>query len=367
LEDFLQTNEMERASALSMPIRFEYGAGFGGEAHAVQAIATWAALAGGNSKILRMPSAFNQGEHTRERFASTLPGMAGIYFSDAVESGDFTLSRYQALELVAPRVAAMKSESFGDTVRGQGVALCCFASAKSEFLPVLYTQPRLGAVRAVSDIRVLIERLLHHLGERISRSINYVQLDHLASLVYQLFLNADEHGAYGVDGNRCESAIRGISIKHTVVSRDGVHGADGGLQFYLNRILLQEPDQENIRLVEISVFDTGPGMALRWLGERGGVSSYDDISVEAELDAVRTCFRKHMTTKSGKFYGEGLSMALRAMKQLGAFMTLRTGRLSLFQDFMHRDTVDFAPTSRFPNRELRPIYGTGYTICFRVR
>jgi hypothetical protein len=367
IEDFLEQVGSSPDPMLAMPIRLEHGGGFGGEVHALQAIATWATLTEKRRRTLRLPPAFSEGSHSQERFSSTLPGMAAIYYSDLIESGALKLDRYRALELVAPRVAAMKSEAFGNTIRGQGVALCCFAGARSEFLPALYSHPRLGAVRTISDIRVLISRILHQFGGRVSKSLNEGQLDYISDLTYQLFANADEHGAYGVDGNRYETAIRGLCIRHTTVSEQGVFGADGAFQAYLNRLLVVEPNHGPLRLVEISIFDTGPGMGLRWLAERTGVKSYEEVTVEEELEAVKTCFQKHMTTKAGKYSGQGLSMALAAMRRLGAFMTLRTGRLSLYQDLMRGDTSEFVPSNRFPKRRLELISGTGYTICFRVR
>ena len=49
-------------------------------------------------------------------------------------------------------------------------------------------------------------------------------------------------------------------------------------------------------------------------------------------------------------------------------MTLRTGRLSLYQNFSRSDTIEFQPSNRFPKLKRPPeIVGTGYSICFRVK
>ena len=123
-----------------------------------------------------------------------------------------------------------------------------------------------------------------------------------------------------------------------------------------------------MRLVELSVFDTGPGMGLRWLSETKGHTRYSDFDTEEELSAIQTCFEKHSTTKASQFSGLGLTMALMAMKRLNAFMTLRTGRVGLYQDFSVEKTQSFKPRSRFgPRQRLSEIAGTAYTIWFRVR
>jgi hypothetical protein len=122
-----------------------------------------------------------------------------------------------------------------------------------------------------------------------------------------------------------------------------------------------------MQVLEISVFDTGPGLALRWLSQHGAALSYEDFSLEDEQAAVETCFQKHATTKASQHFGLGLPVALAGMRKLGAFMTLRTGRLSLYQDFARRDTEAFEPKARFARKRISRVAGTAYTICFRVK
>lgn len=373
-----------------MPILLRWGGGLGGAVHAVQVIASWALQQNGEL-TLRLPSVFSDQENTRERFASTLPGMAALYFADSIQCDGTPFDRYKALEIVAPRVVAMQTESFRDTLRGQGAALCCFAGARSEFLTPLYAQPAPGHVREPSDFRVLLPRMLSQLGMRASEFLKQGQLDYLSGLVYQLFLNADEHGSYDAAGNRYEHAMRGLAIRMTSVndvpSLVKYAGEDTSLRAFLVKQAYLSSDKKRkslandkelpkeereelpnpIHFIEISVFDTGPGLALRWLADQGR-RSYEEISLDEEMEAVQSCFQKHSTTKASQYFGLGLPMALMAMKHLNAFMTLRTGRLSLYQDFSKSDTVAFKPSNRFTKaKKLAEIAGTSYTICFRVK
>lgn len=400
LEDFLGEVRSAPNRALRMPIQLRWGGGLGGAVHAVQVIASWAQQYNVDL-TLKLPTAFSDQVNTRERFASTLPGMAALYFANSIHCNGVSFNRYKALEVVAPRVAAMQTESFRDTLRGQGAALCCFVGAKNEFLTSLYAYPEPGRVREVSDFRVLLPRMLSQLGIRASAFLKEGQLDYLSGLVYQLFLNADEHGSFDAVGNRYEHSIRGIAIRMTAVcdvpSLVKFAGEDTALRAYLVKqayltqekgqtateifkqaLLAKEKGQTTsekeklpngpMHLLEISVFDTGPGLALRWLAERSGRRNYSEISHEEELEAVQSCFQKHSTTKASQYFGLGLPMALMAMRHLDAFMTLRTGRLSLYQDFSNSKTVEFKPTNRFSKAQsISEIAGTGYTICFKVK
>lgn len=390
LEDFLHEVRNASGRPLRMPIQLRWGGGLGGAIHAVQVVASWAQQNNGDLS-LRLPAAFSDQENTRERFASTLPGMAALYFANSIQCDGVIFNRYKALEVVAPRVTAMQTETFRDTLRGQGAALCCFSGARNEFLTSLYAYPEPGRVREISDFRVLLPRMFNQLGVRASVFLKEGQLDYLCGLVYQLFLNADEHGSYDAEGNRYEHAMRGIAVRmtavHDVPSLVKYAGEDTSLRAFLVKqaYLTKDKSHKNaekdkglttaeneklpnpIHLVEISVFDTGPGLALRWMADRGR-RGYTDISPEEELEAVQSCFQKHSTTKASQYFGLGLPMALMAMKHLNAFMTLRTGRLSLYQDFSKSDTVEFKPTNRFTKaKKLAEIAGTGYTICFRVK
>lgn len=382
LEDFLLEVRQSPGQAVKMPIQLKWGGGLGGGVQAIQVLATWARLEGAG-RALRLPGAFATQENTRERFASTLPGMAALYFADTIQCDAEQFSRFKALEFVAPRIAAMQSGVYRDTLRGQGAALCCFIGAKNEFLSALYARPGPGEVRDVTDFRVLLPRILKQLSVR-DDALNEGQLDYLSGLVYQLFLNADEHGSFDETGERYEVGLRGLAIRLTPVpdlkSLVQYAGDDTALKAYLIKLAILGKGKERdvlageklpsgpIQLLEVSVFDTGPGLGLRWLSEKEGRRSYAEISHEEELDAVRTCFQKHATTKASQFKGQGLSMALMALKSLDAFMTLRTGRLSLYQDLSRSDTTEFQPKNRFPKLRRPPeIAGTGYSICVRVK
>jgi hypothetical protein len=382
LEDFLTQVRLSPGQAMKMPIQLKWGGGLGGAVQSIQILATWARLEG-SGRTLRVPSAFASQENTRERFASTLPGMAALYFADQIDCDGEPFSRYDALKVVAPRITAMQSGTFRDTLRGQGAALCCFIGAKNEFLSALYSRALPGEVREVTDFQILLHRILKDLSVR-DDALNEGQLDYLSGLIYQLFLNSDEHGSFDDSGARFANGMRGIAVRVTAISdmKSLIHyaGDDTALKSYLLKLALLDKTKSrsfenedklpsgSMQLLELSVFDTGPGMGLRWLSEREGRHSYAEISHEEELAAVHTCFEKHATTKASQFKGQGLHQALMALRRLEAFMTLRTGRLSLYQDFSRSDTTAFEPKNRFSKLKRPPeIVGTSYSICFRLK
>lgn len=382
LESCLAAIRQQVGQSLRIPISQRWGGGYGAAAQAVQTIATWGTVNDGQ-RIVRVPEAFFDSAQSKDRLASTLPGMAALYFADEVRDSTRALDRYQALTAVAPRVEAMRDFRFADTMRGIGVALCCFSGARGEFLPSLYATPNHGGVRGVSGFQVLMPRLIRETAGRSAIQIPEGQIDHLSHLAYELFANADEHGSFDISGNSLRTSIRGLVVRQLSFSDLAQFiqsaGTDNPLRSYLSKAAVMpvsfaaastekaDSPPETAQFLEVSVFDCGPGLALRWLSKHGQATSYSEISHDEELEAVRVCFKKHATTRSLSGSGQGLTQALIVMKRLRAFMAVRTGRLSLFQDFTRSDTVDFSPGHRFRRRNLAQIAGTSFTICFRIK
>lgn len=386
IDEFLLSLEQGGQQPLWMPVKLSHGGALGAAPQAVQAIATWAQ--GQTHRVIQLAHPYGTSVDTQNRFARTLPGMTALYFAERVECGQVTQSRFEALQAVAPMVKAMDGGDLRSTVRGQAVALVCFAGARSEFLNPLYSKSGPDTVRGISEFLDLLKNLLQTMSGGLASQLDGVQLGLLSSLVYQLFLNTDQHGAYDVSGKRYEAGVRGISVKLTSVNHPkeliDLAGDDVPLKSYLTKSTVVrgqgrvQPDAgeapkeagigKPIRFIELSVFDTGPGMGLRWLSKKSGALSYADFGVADELAAVRECFEKHATTKSVQSAGVGLSTAVSAMGKLNAFMTLRTGRMSLYQDFSTGVAQsNFVPKPRRPKGQAAPqIAGTGYTVCFRV-
>jgi hypothetical protein len=387
LELFIQKVRQSPGQDLRVPLQVNRGGSFGFPAVAVQAVATWARLHEGIRR-LRVTPTFVEDENTRSRLAGSLLGMTGLYFAHEVLSGEKVIPRSIALESVAPRVFAMEDYRYRDTLRGRNVALCCFEGAKLEFVKSLYAMPRRGDataswVRPAAEFKAILANMLEACASGSSRNLSELQLEVLAQLVHQLFKNADVHATSDVQGSLYDAGVRGVQVREVVIGdeeafSDFVAG-DRAFESYLTKLnrrpLLRENDKHGKKahlgqwksstFIEVTVFDTGPGLALRWLSNQSGVTQYSQIDKATELRAINECFHLHATTHSTANRGDGLPIALRAMAQLQAFMFLRTGRLALFQDFSSGEHVGFSPRPRYGSqRTLGEAAGATYSICF---
>ena len=386
LEQFLREVRQAPGQDLKLPVQVSHGGAFSFSAVAIQCIATWARLHEGKRRIQLAPN-FADDVNTRARVAGALYAMSGLYFAHEVIAGSRIVPRSEALEPVAPRVFAMQDYQYQDTLRGPNVALCCFEGAKLEFLQSLYAVPHRGApenttVRSASEFASILPRMIEACAAGASSALTEAQTLALAQLVHQLFKNADVHSASDAQGRPYDAGVRGIQVREVRIADEATASAfesdDRALQVYLSKLgrrpLIRQLGAQGMEgrldawrsssFIEITVFDTGPGLALRWLARHKGISRYAEIGREEELEAVKACFQLHATTHSAAMKGDGLPIALGAMKQLRAFMFLRTGRLALFQDFSSGEHSAFAPRHRYGARHLAEAAGATYSICF---
>jgi hypothetical protein len=387
LEAFIRELRQSPGQDLRLPVQVTRGGPFGFSAVAVQAVATWARLHEGTRQLQLTPS-FADDESTRERVAGSLLGMSGLYFAHQIKAGNTMLARSKALEPVASRVIAMGEFRYRDTLRGRSALSCCFQGAKLEFVRTLYAAPHRGSaedssVRSIAQFKDILAAMLDACSTDSSRKLSGMQLEVLASLVHQLFKNADAHTVTDAKGNLYDAGMRGVQVREVVISdEDALENFvadDRALRTYVAKLgkrslvrekgpsgqLVKLSEWESSSFIEITVFDTGPGLALRWLSRSGGITSYAGMSRDEELAAIVDCFQLHTTTHSTALRGDGLAIALQAMKELTAFMFLRTGRLALYQDFSSKDHTGFKPQARYGAKGLMgEVVGATYSICF---
>jgi hypothetical protein len=168
------------------------------------------------------------------------------------------------------------------------------------------------------------------------------ELDGLTSLLYELFRNT--HDCARSDERevryRARQSVRGIRIERhgfPLADQEKMAAGQPGLHEYLDHPALGSPDGRQ-RLVEVSIFDSGPGVAARRL-----LSLADGGPAEPDLEgrALRDCLRKHIST-SPESLGTGLHRALKALSDARAFLLIRSGRLSMLRDFI---TTPYRPAS----------------------
>ncbi|MEO9806687.1 MAG: hypothetical protein ABJF04_25730 [Reichenbachiella sp.] len=136
----------------------------------------------------------------------------------------------------------------------------------------------------------------------------------------------------------------------------------GTLEFSQSQSELFSNDK--LGLVEISIIDTGPGMARRILAK-----DYSEMNEEEEANGVIQCFQKYMTSDSTgtrTVRGRGLSKVVELIGKTG-LIRVRSGRTEIIRNFLTTPygSNDTSRGLRFTNKlSLNPFEGTCISILY---
>lgn len=270
----------------------------------------------------------------------------------------------------------MWREDLSEKKTTSDLALLCFSSHPYEYLPCFYELPLQGNIRSKDQFNFLVEKILENKKPTFTSTLNKDEFtSSLGSLLHELIKNTDEHSVTDEEGNLYSKGVRGIIVKYATLNRGALlkeySGNNPRLTTYFNQLLGRAGrTTTKLTFLEVSVIDTGPGLARRWLSNKSSEPprKLGEISIEEERLAVIKCFQKYMTTKVSESSGMGLTAVLEHLYKLKAFLRLRTGRLSLFQaNENENEKQKFTPLDWNKNQPALPeVSGTTFTICFPI-
>lgn len=181
----------------------------------------------------------------------------------------------------------------------------------------------------------------------------------IASYVWEILRNTQVHGQ--ISGGPPMQGIRITELKRYSLDQfrenSVLAGAtDHQLTSYLTKV---RAASGKASIVEITVADSGPGIAATMLGS-AEAPSRDGIE---ELEATRFAFTRRGTSlsRSDPDAGLGLILALRACRELDSFVSIRTGRVQLTKHYLTSDQANDQLWVR-EDRSLPLLAGTSVTI-----
>jgi hypothetical protein len=238
---------------------------------------------------------------------------------------------------------AMESYDFmrtHDTVEFRA-NLVCVQRAQREYVRSLYAQVGgRNVMRPYPEIRLVVQDILSQLAPRWNGQQLRDIAGPLARLVRELMENADWWSRTDVNGALYHNGVRAVTFRLVDLDKgnlDVFAGSNSHLQAYLASFLGETSkslhgDRPTRTFIEMSVIDSGPGLARRWLSSKedwkSTVDPLEETSVEEESAAIAECFKKWRTSSSDMNRGVGLFAVARILRERNGFMRLRTGRLA---------------------------------------
>ena len=351
IERFHELLREENEITLRIPTSLDYGGAFGVPASLIQFFAAWSRE---NNKHIKLYSSKNP-DLTLRDLSQEPHGMAALYFaSDIIDKDDKFVSTREGLMHVIPNIKAMQASNYRDTMHGRGVFLVCFSGAKNEYITPFYSRGEPNSLRGRDDFEILTRQIITTSAPIAGHTLNDQAFSSISNLIYELFRNTDEHAQTDEQGNIYPRNVRGVMAKFISLNKEDEkdsterHHAMFMLRNRLNRKLHSDKQNkkkfpETMAFLELTVFDTGPGLAKRWLSKTNCSSNLRELDIEDETQLVKNCFKRHATTKNSTSSGHGLDLVIDVLTEVKAFLRLRTGRVCLYQDFGYFQAQEFSP------------------------
>lgn len=358
----------ERSSGLTVPNKWAFEARAGGSVSGAQLAITWSRRNEPNS-TLHLNSDVEP-EHAAETLLARTYGLIAASFADRIIGRDGIRDVTAGmLRLVSKRLNELYTGTFDEIIHGQSLPLVSIDHLERDGPnPFLY-HPRTGEVLA--DFTGLVRQALLRLIKRNRLRIEDVDAGLLASLFRELFSNTHLHARTDLEGALYPRSARGIvfALRPVDIPHDAFSAGLNALREYIESMERQAA-RPRVEFLEVSVFDSGPGLAARSFG----ALIPDQMPIQKEYDLVHKCFLKSITTVPNPAHGWGLPRVMHALKSSGGFMRLRTGRLSLCKWFppgleeprVTDADLQFTDISGGPPEQHARVEGAVFTILIPI-
>ena len=372
--------KLDNVTSLVLPVDTSSYA-FGGLASAIQAVNTWVRL--GEDRVLELRNSIRK-DVIEELANKPHKFVAAMSAKMIAISGSPANDLRPQVNLAAKNAIEQQAVSPFGQQRG---GLCWFSfvdHSSKGFDQNFYIQtsgfkaePRQSAqIKAI--ITEMVKKSLAVTGG--AKLLTSQSQDSLGRLFNELFLNTHEHGTRGQSRSEwLKPGVRTIYTQGIRLTEDGVQGIVGDqprLSAYLQSITQQYDTEGQRRFVEIGIVDSGLGYCGRWLADNQDEKADKIFSLADEFSVFKRCFtfRETSTYKDNK--GNGLPVVMDRLTQLHGFMRIRSGRLSLYRDFVespykHGETCEFSDwtTGQFGDELLTPmskVAGVAITLLIPV-
>ena len=377
----------QRSARLDIPESIKYAGALGRSIAFAQFVASWAAAAHTTHNIRTKLS--NGRPDDLERFVSRLHGLTAAYYANQIVASDGeTNLRHRLLNAAKPRISAMSERRFADAARGPMTEFVFVNRARNQFHSAVYKNTPTMAdqmdrqrhgelIVSPEEMNALVYNTLRAQNlprpdfERLAPLLQKAQRP-LGHLLHETFRNTAEHAYLNARGEIPTKGLRCILIgAHSIqpdalqpralVSTNHPH-IDEYFEDLRSRagrlrgadLLGTRPVSRNlIHILEVSVFDTGPGFAATIRPVFG--KSTDDAT------CVEECFRDHVSSKPGENSGLGLGRVLSCVDSLGGFLRIRTSTVEAF--FSSRSHPTQSPPTPSVVGDLANVTGTALTIA----
>lgn len=217
--------------------------------------------------------------------------------------------------------------------RGNYEFIACVKHSLKPFPESFYNN---GNLRSKGEFITLIDKILKSviLNSNINADLSLVEHNKLliGEIVYELIENTHWWSLKDTNNIDYKTAIRGLIVANHFGNKELLLKNcrdDNNLIKYINDLNLIG----NTNIIEISIFDSGPGLASKWKEK----NTTDFSSNEEILETVIDCLIYGNTSSKNNDYQRGLGFynVMKLLKNTG-YLSIRTNGVKLFRNFIEQ-------------------------------
>jgi hypothetical protein len=332
------------------------------EAASVQWLITWWRTLNGISKI--------ENSDGRDSFVSLRE------ISDTLSGAIIGFLPEEALEKISRQSLAKFRDAFlrqqfswpDLNVHERAVLICVDSMpAKTGLPPLLYPRKTLPQIADRDHFNIVTDKLISSVTQQEDiRGAITQRRDRLTTILHELFKNTHDHARTTIERTPLDLSIRGLYSRYypaTELQKNLPIGDNSNSSFnqaelfaqhffplnkHQNKLTQRKPVGNFLGLLELSIFDSGPGFAATYLKEK-----FINASPQEQFDAVLGCFKTGKSSTLDESRGYGLWKVLRDLRAMKGLIRVRTNKVNVYRDFaryeeywIKRDSDIVAPEER---------------------
>lgn len=334
------------------------------DAARLQLLVTWARRA--QDRYLHFHAA-NAPDTVLAELCDYSSGIAALRLSDGVKVGDHSIGRREALAGAASKLLQTDQGLWRQIVRGRTIDFICVSGDKLQYLRPLFTVRNKLAVKRKDGMLQTLTSLSSFIAQGDADLVPPTFIRACAVFACELLKNTQEHATSDHKNQPYVEHVEGLILSGQQMDEDS-YGADFEghprlREFWQReRVPVRDGRGMAVRCLQLSFFDSGPGFASRATGKL-----VEEISPEDERNALFDSLRKNASSKREPGAGNGLPDVLEALREAGGLISIRTGRLHVFNAFTPgevRDPFNFADWSAAP---LASVVGAVVSLLIPIR
>jgi hypothetical protein len=258
------------------------------------------------------------------------PGLVSMRLNRSVQIGNKQVLRRAALLQAQKKVIASDTQRYDHIIKGRCIDLSCVSGADRQFLSPLFTNKDRLSVKNSSLMKQTMVSIFKQINKVEFNDLDADLIDAFGVFGCELFKNTQEHACFDENGKPYIAHVEGIIASWSDLKSDMYEHDFSGhpklMQYWNNNITTSnENSQESLRCMQVSFFDTGPGLVGRAFGKNSNIDN--------EKSALLQCIAKNFTTKDESGAGNGYPTILTQLSKVGGLIRVRSGNQCLFNCF----------------------------------